>query len=64
MMENVLWDEGFRLDNRDAYFFQAIHQESIVVPENVDAIRAALDLEADGHASIAKTDRAIGLSHG
>jgi glyceraldehyde-3-phosphate dehydrogenase (NAD(P)) len=62
MMENVLWEEGFRLDGRDAYFFQAIHQESIVVPENVDAIRAALDLESDGRASIAKTDRALGLS--
>ena len=61
MMENVLWDEGFRLDNRDAYFFQAIHQESIVVPENIDAIRAALDIESDGRASIAKTDRALGL---
>ena len=62
MMENVLWDEGVRLDNRDAYFFQAIHQESIVVPENVDAIRAAMDIEPDGRASILKTDRAIGLS--
>ena len=62
MMENVLWDEGFRLDGRDAYFFQAIHQESIVVPENVDAIRASLELETDGRASIAKTDRALGLS--
>jgi glyceraldehyde-3-phosphate dehydrogenase (NAD(P)) len=62
MMENVLWDEGFRMDGRDAYFFQAIHQESIVVPENVDAIRASLDLEVDGRASIAKTDLALGLS--
>jgi len=62
MMENVLWDEGFRMDGRDAYFFQAIHQESIVVPENVDAIRASLDLEVDSRASIAKTDLALGLS--
>jgi glyceraldehyde-3-phosphate dehydrogenase (NAD(P)) len=64
MMENVLWDEGFRLDGRDAYFFQAIHQESIVVPENVDAIRASLELETEGRASIAKTDSALGLSRG
>jgi len=64
MMENVLWEEGLRLDGRDLYFFQAIHQESIVVPENVDAIRAALDLEPDGRASVAKTDRAIGLTTG
>lgn len=62
MMENVLWDEGFRLDGRDAYFFQAIHQESIVVPENVDAVRASLKIETEGTASIAKTDRALGLT--
>lgn len=60
MMENVLWEKGVRLDGHDAYFFQAIHQESIVVPENVDAIRAMFEL-ADGPTSIATTDRALGL---
>lgn len=62
MMENVLWEEGIRLDGRDLRFFQAIHQESIVVPENVDAIRAMLDPETDGLQSISKTDHALGLS--
>ncbi|HYA10821.1 MAG TPA: type II glyceraldehyde-3-phosphate dehydrogenase [Thermoplasmata archaeon] len=62
MMENVLWERGVRLDGEDAYFFQAIHQESIVVPENVDAIRAMFDV-ADGPTSIATTDRALGLGH-
>ena len=61
MMENVLWEKGIRLDGEDAYFFQAIHQESIVVPENVDAIRAMFDLAPDGPTSIATTDRALGL---
>ena len=60
MMENVLWERGIRVDGQDAYFFQAIHQESIVVPENIDAIRAMFDL-ADGPTSIAATDRALGL---
>ncbi len=63
VMENVLWEDGVSLDGRDAYFFQAIHQESVVVPENVDAIRAMFDLAADGPASIAITDRTLGLSH-
>jgi glyceraldehyde-3-phosphate dehydrogenase (NAD(P)) len=62
MMENVLWEEGLRLDGRDLYFFQAIHQESIVVPENIDAIRSMFDLARDGAESIAKTDRALGLT--
>jgi glyceraldehyde-3-phosphate dehydrogenase (NAD(P)) len=61
MPENVLWERGIRLEGRDAYFFQAVHQESIVVPENVDAIRAMFDL-ADGTTSIAATDRTLGLA--
>ncbi|MBU4223296.1 MAG: glyceraldehyde-3-phosphate dehydrogenase, partial [Euryarchaeota archaeon] len=43
------------------YFFQAIHQESDVVPENVDAIRALLKMEKDGMRSIKKTNKAIGM---
>jgi len=62
VMENVLWQDGVTLNGRDAYFFQAIHQESVVVPENIDAIRAMFDLAPDGPASIAITDRALGLS--
>ena len=61
MMENVVWEAGVRLDGRDLYFFQAIHQESIVVPENIDAIRAMFDLAPDGASSISTTDRALGL---
>jgi glyceraldehyde-3-phosphate dehydrogenase (NAD(P)) len=61
VMENVLWEDGIGLDGRDAFFFQAIHQESVVVPENVDAIRAMFNLAADGPSSIAATDRALGL---
>jgi glyceraldehyde-3-phosphate dehydrogenase (NAD(P)) len=64
MLENVLWEAGVRLDGRDLDFFQAIHQESIVVPENIDAIRAMADPSLDGAQSIAKTDRALGLLPG
>ncbi|MBL6733917.1 MAG: glyceraldehyde-3-phosphate dehydrogenase, partial [Candidatus Poseidonia sp.] len=39
--------------------FQAIHQESDVIPENVDAIRALMGTEADWRTSVAKTDAAI-----
>lgn len=61
MMENVLWEEGARLDGADLRFFQAIHQESIVVPENVDAIRAICRPTVSGAESIEMTDTALGL---
>ena len=61
VMENVLWSNGVKLDGDEAYFFQAIHQESIVVPENVDAIRAMCGLAPDAASSMAITDRTLGL---
>ncbi|MCI4328524.1 MAG: type II glyceraldehyde-3-phosphate dehydrogenase [Thermoplasmata archaeon] len=63
MMENVLWEAGIRVDGPDLYFFQAIHQESIVVPENIDAIRAMFGLAEDGATSIAMTDKALSIPH-
>ena len=41
------------------YYFQAIHQESDVIPEDVDAIRALMGTESDWRASVARTDAAI-----
>jgi glyceraldehyde-3-phosphate dehydrogenase (NAD(P)) len=61
MMENVLWEEGIQLEGSELTFFQANHQESIVVPENIDAIRAMFRLAPDAASSMAKTDRALGL---
>ncbi|MDE1821139.1 MAG: type II glyceraldehyde-3-phosphate dehydrogenase [Euryarchaeota archaeon] len=62
VMENVLWEEGLKLDGEDLYFFQAIHQESIVVPENVDVLRAMFQLESDPLKSIERTDHALGIA--
>ncbi|HWQ44040.1 MAG TPA: type II glyceraldehyde-3-phosphate dehydrogenase, partial [Methanosarcina barkeri] len=61
MWENCIWAESITVHEKEFYFFQAIHQESIVVPENVDAIRAMMELESDGAKSIEKTNKAIGL---
>lgn len=61
MWENCIWPDSITVQEKEFYFFQAIHQESIVVPENVDAIRAMMELESDGAKSIAKTNKTIGL---
>jgi len=62
MWENVVWKDSIAINKGELYFFQAIHQESDVVPENVDAIRALLELEKDGMRSIKKTNTALGLA--
>lgn len=61
MWENVVWKDSISINKGELYFFQAIHQESDVVPENVDAIRAMLELERDGMESIRKTNKALGI---
>ena len=62
--EIFVWEDGVKLDGNTLYYFQAIHQESDVIPENVDAIRSL-----DGHGirlatSVAKTDAAISAYNG
>ncbi len=62
MWENVVWKDSIVINKGELYFFQAIHQESDVVPENVDAIRALLEIEKDGARSIKKTNKALGMN--
>ncbi len=60
LWENCIWEESISTVGRDLYFFQGIHQESDVVPENVDAIRAVTGL-ADAEESMATTDETLGV---
>ncbi len=61
MFEIVVWEDGVHVVDGTLYYFQAVHQEADVVPENVDAIRAMLELETDRGASIRKTDLSLGI---
>jgi len=57
--EIFVWEDGVKVLGNTLYYFQAIHQESDVVPENVDAIRALMGSESDWLKSVEKTDSAI-----
>ncbi|WP_254863980.1 type II glyceraldehyde-3-phosphate dehydrogenase [Halovivax gelatinilyticus] len=60
LWENCIWEESISVEGDDLYLFQGIHQESDVVPENVDAIRA-ITSTADKAESVQTTDDAIGV---
>ena len=60
LWENCLWSESVTMEGRDFYCFQAIHQESDVVPENVDAVRAITGA-MDAEESVATTNDALGI---
>jgi len=62
MMDIIVWKDGLKVAGDQLFYYQAVHQESDVVPENVDCIRAMCKLEQDPLKSIAKTDKAIGLA--
>ena len=59
--EIAVWRDGIHLVDGLLYYYQAVHQESNVVPENIDAIRAMCKLEKDNMKSIAKTNQALGI---
>ncbi len=60
--ELVVFESSIHAENNEVMLFQAVHQESIVVPENIDAIRALTMLEEDPEKSMDLTDKSLGLS--
>jgi len=59
--EIIVWRDGVKVEGGVLYYYQAVHQESDVIPENIDAIRSMFQLEPDNMASIRKTNRALEL---
>lgn len=49
------------LDDRQVVLTHMVHNDSIVVPENLDAIRALIGGEPDAAISIAATDAGLGV---
>ncbi len=61
LFEIVVWEDGVNVEDSTLYYFQAVHQEADVVPENVDAIRSMMEIERDKRRSIRKTDLSLGI---
>ncbi|MEM0340598.1 MAG: type II glyceraldehyde-3-phosphate dehydrogenase [Acidilobaceae archaeon] len=60
--ELMIFEDSISVSGREVHLFQAVHQESIVIPENVDAIRALAGIEKSPEVSIKKTDKSLGLT--
>ena len=61
MWEVGLWEDSLTVMDREVFYNYQVYNQAIVVPETIDAIRAITGIEKDSAASIAKTDRAMGL---
>lgn len=62
MWEVAVWEDALAADEREVYLTFQVHNESIVVPETIDCIRALTEAETDAAASIAKTDSSLGVT--
>jgi len=58
MHDICIWEEAVGTHNSKLFFMQAIHQESDVVPENIDCIRAMMGFE-DAEKSMDMTDKSF-----
>ena len=60
LFELAVWKDSVHVNNGTLSYIQAVHQESIVVPENVDAIRAMTG-NTSKEESIRATDSTLGI---
>ncbi len=60
VMENAVIEDSITVFQNELFLMQGVHQESIVVPENIDAVRAMFKLSSKWD-SIRKTDLALNL---
>lgn len=63
LYEIAVWKESVRTTKTGINYIQAVHQESDVVPENVDAIRSMFAL-SEREDSIYKTDHSLSIIGG
>lgn len=61
MWEVAYWEDLLAVDGRDVVLNYQVHNEAIVVPENIDAIRAITGTETDSKVSIQKTNHSLGI---
>jgi len=61
MYEIGLFREMVVLSGDDLFFTISIPQESVVIPETIDGIRAALSLQTDWKSAVALTNKYLGM---
>jgi glyceraldehyde-3-phosphate dehydrogenase (NAD(P)) len=62
LFEAVVWKDSVRVIDGEVFLFMATHQEAIVIPENIDAIRA-LTGGYSREDSMRMTDESLGIVH-
>jgi glyceraldehyde-3-phosphate dehydrogenase (NAD(P)) len=61
MYEIAIWDETIVNSGDDLMFALNIPQEAIVIPETMDAVRAAMEMQTDRLEAVTKTNEYLGI---
>ena len=61
MWEVALWEDVLTVQGKELYYTYQVYNEAIVVPENIDAIRALTGAITDARESIRITDETLGV---
>jgi len=61
LYEIGLFEETVGMSGKDIMFAINIPQESVTIPETVDAIRAALSMQTEGAEAVAATNEYLGM---
>lgn len=59
LWEVCVWEHLVQTRDRELFWAHFVDNQAIVVPENIDAIRALTGIERSGKASIEQTDRSL-----
>ena len=62
LYEVAVWEDMLTVQGDEAFYAYMVDNQAIVIPETIDAIRALAEIEADGAASIRKTNAALGIT--
>lgn len=62
MWEVAVREDSLAVADGEIYLTYQVHNEAIVIPETIDAIRALTAIEPDGWRSIEKTNAALGIT--
>ncbi|HBS04320.1 MAG TPA: type II glyceraldehyde-3-phosphate dehydrogenase [Leptospiraceae bacterium] len=61
MYEVAIWEDMLKVEDDELYYAYLVDNQSIVIPEVIDAIRALTGIESDPEKSIDKTNRSLGM---
>ncbi|MFV1988494.1 MAG: type II glyceraldehyde-3-phosphate dehydrogenase, partial [Gemmatimonadota bacterium] len=61
MWEVALWEDVLTVNGMELYYTYQVNNESIVIPENIDAVRALAGTVQEGEESIRMTDESLGV---